>query len=118
MSLDSDVEERLGQALAAFGQGSGAIRIPRAMVTAFQETFRDSFRDVIQSDPKAFEAKASYVLDVFRTLGSLAANLATAAGSVSIEPRYFRQAFVIVQAAERAKNGDKPTQFCGKAPLD
>jgi len=115
MSVDTEVQARLGQALAAFGQGSGAIRIPRATVTKFFDTFRDPFRRLIETSPDAFETKASYVLDVFRTLGRLSAALATRKGSSTIDPDHFEEAFLIVQANEREKNRDRPTDFCGGA---
>jgi len=115
MSVETEVEARLGQALAAFGQGSGAIRIPRDTVTKFFETFRAPFRKLIETQPKAFELKASYVLDVFRTLGRLSADLAAEDGSSSIDVRYFVRAFAVVQQHEYDKNLKNPTDFCGGA---
>ena len=116
MSLDTDVEARLGQALVAFGQGSGAVRIPRETVTKFFDTFRPPFRKLLEADPKVFELKASYVLDVFRTLGRLSADLAAEDGSSAIDVRYFDRAFAVVQRHEYEKNMKKPTDFCGGEP--
>lgn len=117
MSADQEVQARLGQALAAFGQGSGAIRIPRETILRFYDTFGPAFRRLIEADPEAFETKASYVLDVFRTLGRLSAELATEDGSSAVDVAYFEQAFAVVQGHEREKNAGKPTDFCiGPSP--
>jgi hypothetical protein len=112
MSVETEVQARLGQALAAFGQGTGAIRIARATVTLFYDTFRPPFQRLIESRPDAFEAKAGYVLDVFRTLGALSQQLARSGGASTIDPGYFQQAFAAVQAAEQAKNDGIQTDFC------
>jgi hypothetical protein len=111
MELEREVEARLGQALVAFGQGSGAVNMRSDAAAKFRDTFLKPFRDFLQRDPKKFHDLFPHVLDVFRTLGMLSANFATAEGASCVECSHFDRAFQIVKAHEESAAGGR-TDFC------
>jgi hypothetical protein len=116
MSLETEVEARLGQALVAFGQGSGAIRVGREMVLALRERYESRLRKQIEQKPEEVAAQFDGLLDIVRTMGRLSADLATAAGQVTIDQRTFEKAAQIVEEAVRRGGGrDFPTPYCGAA---
>jgi hypothetical protein len=111
MDLDREVEARLGQALVAFGQGSGAVNLRSDAAVKFRDTFLGPFKTFLQKDPKRFHDLFPHVLDVFRTLGTLSASFATAEGASCVECSHFDRAFKIVQAHEEMAAGGR-TDFC------
>jgi hypothetical protein len=111
MDIDSEVESRLGQALVAFGQGSGAVNVPSDTVTKVQAMFRVSFRALLARDPDKFHRLFPHVLDVFRTMGTLAADLASQDGASAVECVYFERAFQITKTYEEKAAGGR-TAFC------
>ena len=111
MELDREVEARLGQALVAFGQGSGAVNMRSDAAAKFRDTFLKPFRDFLQKDPKGFHDLFPHVLDVFRTLGTLSATYATAEGATCVECSHFDRAFAQVKAHEESAAGGR-TDFC------
>lgn len=111
MELEREVEARLGQALVAFGQGSGAVNLRSDAAAKFRDTFLGPFRAFLQKDPKKFHELFPHVLDVFRTLGTLSASFATADGASCVECSHFDKAFGIVKAHEQTAAG-RQTDFC------
>jgi hypothetical protein len=111
MDVDSEVETRLGQALVAFGQGSGAVNVPSDTVAKVQAMFRTSFRALLARDPDKFHRLFPHVLDVFRTMGALGAELATRDGASALECPYFQSAFETTKAYEEKAAGGR-TDFC------
>lgn len=111
MDLDKEVEARLGQALVAFGQGSGAVNMRSDAAAKFRDTFLGPFKTFLKNDPKKFHDLFPHVLDVFRTLGTLSASFATAEGASCVECSHFDRAFGIVKAHEERAAGGR-TDFC------
>src|SRR5262245_52395537 len=111
MDVDREAEARLGQALVAFGQGSGAVNLKSAAAAKFRDTFLGPFKKFLESDPKKFHDLFPHVLDVFRTLGTLSASYATAEGASCIECSHFDRAFKVVKEHEEKAAGGR-TDFC------
>jgi len=111
MDIDTEAEARLGQALVAFGQGSGAVNLRSDAAARFRTKFLGPFRTFLERDPKRFHDLFPHVLDVFRTLGTLSASYATAEGASCIECSHFDRAFQKVQEHEEKSAGGR-TDFC------
>jgi hypothetical protein len=77
MQESAEVEEIAGQILIAFGQGTGAIRVPRGTV----RTMRAYFRRFAEKAVPRWGVDGSEVLERVRLMGRLAAQIAVGRGS-------------------------------------
>jgi len=87
-----EAERRVGQALVALGQGSGAIRVSRGAVDAFRARYLEPVARQIHADwSKGCDRwleEGPNVLDRVRTQGRVAAQLAVDEGAMAIERRH------------------------------
>ncbi|MGB2713058.1 MAG: hypothetical protein WBC51_02700 [Vicinamibacterales bacterium] len=102
-SAYSEVEQILGQFFVAFGQGAGCVRVRRETVLAI----RDRYIDVIEAESHTWEEEAVQVLERVRTVGRLAALIATERGSSSITREDFVQSTGRIESTSR-------TRWCGR----
>ena len=104
-----EAERRIGQALVAFGQGSGIVRVSRGAVDAFRGRYLRPFAHKIHQDWReghdTWSVEGPNVLDRVRAFGRVAAHLALEEGSMVVDSRH------VVAAAERIE-GYHLGQWC------
>lgn len=105
MSETDQVEEMMAQVLVVFGQGTGAIRIPRKTAAAIRSHYL-SMKD--RAIP-VWASQAGAALERVRTVGRLAAQLAVARGASEVGPADFTAAAETVEQASR-------TPICNQEP--
>ncbi len=91
------VEEILGQVLVVFGQGTGAIRIPRKTVAAI----RSRYLAMKDRALPVWDTEAVEALDRVRIVGRLAAQNAVARGANEVSAEDFLAAAAIVEPESR-----------------
>ena len=115
-----EAERRVGQVLVALGQGAGIIRISREAVDAVRERYLANFARLIHKEwgegRDSWLYEGPNVLDRVRAGARLAANLAIAEGSMTIERSHVIDAATTVEkyhagqwcpVARRAKNAEE-----------
>ncbi len=101
MHSPGDVDDVLGQVLIAFGQGTGAMRVPRKTVTAI----RARYLAMADKALPRWEEDAVQALERVRAVGRLAAHLAVVRGDTRILAADF---FRAAETVER----DSGTPIC------
>lgn len=104
----------MARAFFALGQGAGHCLLSNEAARVFRESFEDNLRKQLEIKPKGVAVRAHYVLDVVRSMGAHAAQLATRSGSFVIFPNHLRPAIDAARWNEAEKYG-KPTDFCRPA---
>lgn len=99
----SEVEQILGQFFVAFGQGAGCVRVRRETILAI----RERYLAVIETEAHSWEEEAVQVLERVRTVGRLAALIATERGASSIAREDFVQSTGRIESRSR-------TRWCGR----
>jgi hypothetical protein len=93
----AEVEEIAGQILIAFGQGTGAIRVPRVTVRAMRAYFT-RFAD--KALPR-WKEDGTEALERVRLMGRLAAQIAVGRGSLELGGEDFTKAADMVRLASK-----------------
>jgi methionyl-tRNA formyltransferase len=87
----------MAQIWIAFGQGAGAVRVTQDAAMELRRWYFDAItQEVVDTE---WETSAVQVLDRIRTIGSLAALMATNAGSTAIVPQNVYDSAATVQEA-------------------
>jgi hypothetical protein len=87
-STGADPNHVLWQACAAFGQGTGMIRVSRDAVAALEKRYRKVFPEVA----KVWESESGQVLERLRLIGRAAAANAIQNGRASVGAQDFEMA--------------------------
>ena len=104
---DSTAEEVMGQALVAFGQGTGAVWVHREAVTALRALYAGYMERALQY----WEEDASQALERVRATGRLAALLAIQTGRIAITASDVTTAAGMVREVNRDFGGNI-TRIC------
>lgn len=112
-----EAKARIDQYLVAFGQGCPGLRVSRAAAGVIRSRFTPALQRLLTTKPDTVEPRMSYVLDLLRTVGVLAARLATDKGSCVIHPEHVYTAIETVRAEQREHYGGQ-TDFCWQQPPD
>ena len=105
MSDAEKVEEMLGQVLVAFGQGTGAIRVPRTTVAAI----RSRYLGMKDRALPVWDKEGTEALDRIRIVGRLAAQKAVGRGANAVTAEDFVTAAGIVEP-------ESGTSICNQGP--
>jgi histone H3/H4 len=100
-------DQLLGQALVAFGQGTGAVRVHRETITAI----RTRYEPLVKKAMEHWKEDAPQALERIRATGRVAALLATQAGRMAITAEDFTQAANKVAEDDIRRLG-APTRIC------
>ena len=104
---DITAEEVMGQALVAFGQGTGAVWVHREAVTALRTLYAGYWSGRCRS----WEEDAGQALERVRATGRLAALLAIQAGRIAITASDFTTAAGTVREVNR-DSAENFTRIC------
>ena len=104
---DITAEEVMGQALVAFGQGTGAVWVHREAVTALRALYAGYMERALQY----WDEDAVQALERVRATGRLAAHLAIQDGRLAITEHDFTTAAGTVREVNRDSSGNI-TRIC------
>lgn len=87
----ADPDHVLWQAIAAFGQGTGMIRVSRDALAALEKRYRKAFTDLAP----VWDTESGQVLERMRLIGRSAAASAIQKGKASVSAEDFEAAAIL-----------------------